>query len=283
MATAGPIKEQKNERKWMNNAMTKRCCWHVVLVLSIVLGGCASKSGSLKTGSSKVAAPNNAAQRDQSAKEMPLKTGWTTRVVTTEELLQVGRIDPALTPAACKEILARLNAKAPYRISDDIRNKRPLKAPNDFRAYKDWTPLPKTIPQLAEVPKAILIVKESFFMGWYERGRLVEDTYACIGRPGQDTEVGMYKVEEKDPDHVSRSYSNSFGEPAWMPWAMRIYDHVWIHAGDVTGSKCSHGCIILPVDPAQEVYVWSDRNTKVVIVDSLKTFPAELKDLIAKR
>ena len=66
--------------------------------------------------------------------------------------------------------------------------------------------------------------------------------------------MGVYKVEEKDPDHVSRSYSNSFGEPAWMPWAMRIYDHVWIHAGDVTGPKCSHGCIILPVDPAQEVY-----------------------------
>jgi len=91
----------------------------------------------------------------------------------------------------------------------------------------------------------------------------------------------VYKVEDKDPDHVSRSYSNSFGEPAWMPWAMRIYDHVWIHAGDVTGPKCSHGCIILPVDPAQEVYQWSDQDTKVIVVESLSNLPMDLKGLVS--
>ena len=145
--------------------MMIRGSWLVVLVLSIWLGGCASKHGSLKT----VSSQGKAVHTDQPAKEVAPQTGWTTRIVTTEELLQVGRIDPALTPMACKEILARLNAKAPYRISDDIRNKRPLKAPNDFRAYKDWTPLPKSIREFAGVPKAILIVKEYPFMGWYER------------------------------------------------------------------------------------------------------------------
>jgi len=87
----------------------------------------------------------------------------------------------------------------------------------------------------------------------------------------------VYKVEDKDPDHVSRSYSNSFGEPAWMPWAMRIYDHVWIHAGDVTGPKCSHGCIILPVDPAQEVYFWSNTGTRVIVLDSLAELQRHVK------
>ncbi len=257
----------------MSNGMMIRGSWLVVLVLSIWLGGCASKHGPLKT----VSSQGKAVHTDQSAKEVAPQTGWTTRIVKTDELLKVGRIDPALTPMACKEILARLNAKAPYRISDDISNKRPLKAPNDFRAYKDWSPLPKSIREFAGVPKAILIVKEYPFMGWYERGKLVKGTYACIGKPGEDTEVGVYKVEDKDPDHVSRSYSNSFGEPAWMPWAMRIYDHVWIHAGDVTGPKCSHGCIILPVDPAQEVYRWSNMGTRVLVLDSLAELQRHVK------
>jgi len=256
----------------MSNGMMIRGSWLVVLVLSIWLGGCASKHGSLKA----VASQGKAVRTDQSAKEVAPQIGWTTRVVTTDELLKVGRIDPALTPMACKEILARLNAKAPYRISDDIRNRRPLKAPNDFRAYKDWSPLPKSIREFAEVPKAILIVKEYPFMGWYERGKLVKDTYACIGKPGEDTEVGVYKVEDKDPDHVSRSYSNSFGEPAWMPWAMRIYDHVWIHAGDVTGPYCSHGCVILTLDHAKDAYFWSEMGTLVTVIESLSDLTQDM-------
>lgn len=248
--------------------MVIRGVWLVILALCVWLSGCAGRQESVKSVSSEVSSRSKAVQTDRPAAPAPPATGWTTRLVTMDELLQAGRMDPALTPPACKEILARLNVKAPYRISDDMHNKRPLMVPNDFRAYREWSPLPESVPEFAAVPKAILIIKEHPFMGWYERGRLVKDSYACIGKPGEDTQVGVYKVEEKDPDHVSRSYSNSFGEPAWMPWAMRIYDHVWIHAGDVTGPKCSHGCVILPVEPAQEVYWWADSGTLVTVVDS---------------
>jgi len=200
---------------------------------------------------------------------------WTTRVITDQQILEVSHKDPALTPVACREILARLNARARYHISDDIRKKHPLKVPNDFAAYKGWTPLPQQAPGLADFPKSILIVKELPYIGWYERGRLVGDSYACVGKPGEDTEVGVYRVLDKDPDHVSRSYSNSYGSPAWMPWAMRIYDHVWIHAGDVTGPYCSHGCIIVPLDPAQDVYRWGDLGITVVVIDSLNDIPIQ--------
>lgn len=202
--------------------------------------------------------------------------GWTTRVITDRELMQIYRHDPGLTPERCRRILAALNARAPYHISDDIRSQRPLKVPNDFAAHKEWTPLPSNAPPaMASLAKSILIVKDLPYIGWYERGLLKGDSYACVGRPGEVTEAGFYRVLDKDPDHVSRSYRNSYGEPAWMPWALRIYDHVWIHAGDVTGPYCSHGCIILPIESAQDVYHWADLGTVVVVVDALTDLAAQ--------
>lgn len=241
-------------------------CWLVAVVLLTLLTGCTGgrfSNHSVSNTQRKMIVANKAEVSSV------LDKGLTFRVVTSDELIQVNRQDPALTPPACREILARLNARAPYHISEDIRRKRPLKAPNDFRAYKDWSPLPKDISLLSKDSRAILIVKNVPFMGWYQRGRLIGDSYACIGREGEETEVGVYRVLDKDADHVSRSYNNSFGTPAMMPWALRIYDHVWVHAGDVTGPHCSHGCIILPLDPARDAYLWSDMGTLVVVIESL--------------
>ncbi|MDY0040393.1 MAG: L,D-transpeptidase [Desulforhabdus sp.] len=243
-----------------------------ILFICTLLIGCQTKHITSDLTGASVISKSTISEKDATG-EKPLDKRWTKRIVTQQELLQAGRKDPALTPIACKEILARLNARAPYHISDDIQSNKPIKAPNDFRAYKDWSPLPKFITDFADVPKLMLIVKEHPYIGWYDRGRLQGDTYACIGKPGEDTEVGVYRVAEKDADHVSRSYNNSYGKPAMMPWALRIYDTVWIHAGDVTGAYCSHGCVILPLDPAQEAYAWADLGTVVVVVEALADLP----------
>ncbi|MDY0039103.1 MAG: L,D-transpeptidase [Desulforhabdus sp.] len=196
-------------------------------------------------------------------------SGWTYRVVAEKELLDLNKEDPELSFSISKQILARLNVRAPYYIDEDIRNGRPLKVPNDFRAYKSWTPLPRVIPEVSSVPKFILIVKDIPFLGWYEEGRLAGDSHICIGKKGGWTRAGIYRVRDKDIDHVSRSYTNAYGQPAPMPWALRIYEHVWIHAGDITKGNCSHGCINLPLMPAQQLYGWADFETVVLVVESL--------------
>jgi hypothetical protein len=245
--------------------------WSLAIILLVFFIGCESKRQASR--SAQRAMSQHQVNLERTDREEVPDGGLKTRVVTTEELLSIHRKEPNLTPSACKEILARLNTKAPYHISDDIREGRPLKVPNDFRAYRDWTPLPKEISELARVPKAILIVMEQYpFMGWYERGMLVADTYACIGKAGEETEAGVYRVKDKDPDKVSLSYKNPYGQPAMMPWALKIYGNVWIHAGDVTDAYCSHGCIILPPDPAQDVYHWSDMGTLVLVVESVNDF-----------
>ena len=144
-----------------------------------------------------------------------------------------------------------------------------MKVPYDFRACMTWTPLPHGIAQIAGHSKFILVAKDIPFLGWYEEGKLVGDTYVCIGKKPEWTKAGLYRVREKVVDQVSSSYRNAYGEPALMPYAMRIYGRVWIHCGDVTGGYCSHGCINLPLDAAVQLFKWADQRTLALIVDSL--------------
>lgn len=199
--------------------------------------------------------------------------GWTTRVITNGELDRMDSRDWDLSPSLRKRILARLNVRDPDYIAEDIKRGKPLKVPDDFSSFKNWTPLQKYIADVADLPKFILVVRDIPFIGWYERGRLVGDTYICIGKQDYWTRDGLYTVREKDIDHVSRSYPNAYGEPAPMPWALRIYEHVWIHAGDITGGYCSHGCINLPIFPAMRLFDWATPGTLVLIVDSLGEVP----------
>jgi hypothetical protein len=199
----------------------------------------------------------------------PGPPGWTHRVVAEDELKRLNHADPELSYSTSKQILARLNVRAPYYIEEDIKHGRPLKVPNDFGYYKNWTPLPLDIPEFYELPKLILVVKDIPFLGWYEYGRLVGDSHACIGKSEGWTRAGIFNVKEKDIDHVSASYTNADGMPSPMPWALRIYGHIWIHAGDIEGGYCSRGCINLPMVPAQELYGWADLETVVVVVNTL--------------
>lgn len=201
---------------------------------------------------------------------------WKMRVITQKELEKISAKDMDLSPSVSLRILAKLNARDFDYIAQDIRDGNPIKVPNDFTAFKQWTPLYKYIPDTADLPRFILIVKNLPYIGWYERGRLVGDTYICVGKVEGATKEGLYNVQEKDVDHVSRSYPNAFGEPAPMPWALRIYGTVWIHAGDIVAGHCSHGCINLPIFPAAALFQWATPGTPVLIVDSLQAVPSVL-------
>jgi hypothetical protein len=201
------------------------------------------------------------------------------RVVTENEILKLEEKDPKLTLYACQNILARINKKDRLYIAEDINQKRPLKVPVDFAAYKDWSPLPKALPGGAELPNLILVVKDIPFTGWYEKGRMRGDALTCVGKQWGWTESGIYKVLDKGEDKYSNLYKNAYGEPAWMPYALRIYGAVWIHAGDVIGPYCSHGCINLSPEPAVKLYNWASIGTTVVVADSVSGLNRELSKL----
>ncbi len=201
---------------------------------------------------------------------------WTQRVINEKELEGIAQRDMDLSPSASRRLLAKLNARDFDYIAQDIQDGKPIKVPNDFTALKSWTPLDKYISDVADLPRFILIVKDVPYIGWYEKGKLVGDTYICVGKVNHTTAEGLYTVKEKDLHHVSRSYPNAYGEPAPMPWALRIYGTVWIHAGDIKNGHCSHGCINLPIFPAMKLFEWATPGTPVLIVDSLGAIPSVL-------
>ena len=198
------------------------------------------------------------------------ESGWTERKITQTELNRISGKNAELDHRTLLNILARLNARDRDYIEEDIKKGRKLKVPKDFRYYRNWTPLPRRINEVSHLKKFVLVVKSKPFIGWYEKGHLLEDSYICIGKKGEWTKAGLYKILKKDENHVSASYRNAYGQPALMPWALRIYGHVWIHAGDIEGPNCSHGCINLPISPATRLFDWADTGTTVLVVESLK-------------
>lgn len=198
------------------------------------------------------------------------------RVVTVKELRNLEQKDPDLDFHSCLKILSRLNKKDREYILRDIKLRRRLIAPRDFSLYKHWSPLPKYIPSAGRFRKFILIVKNISFLGWYQYGRRVDDTYVCTGKMAAWTKTGFYKVNEKDPNHMS-TYPDAYGEPAFMPNALHIYARVWIHTGDVIGPNCSHGCINVPISPAENLYKWTNVGAGVLITDSLKHIARDMK------
>jgi lipoprotein-anchoring transpeptidase ErfK/SrfK len=198
------------------------------------------------------------------------------RVITEKELRRIEQKDPDMGFYRSLEILCRLNKKDKEYIRKDMKQKRLLIVPKNFYSYRDWSPLPGTVTRARKFSKFILVVKNIPFLGWYQNGKLVGDTYVCIGKMNDWTKNGLYRVTEKDPRHMS-TYPNAYGEPSLMPNALHIYDRVWIHTGDVIGPNCSHGCINVPIAHADKLYNWAEVGTAVLITESLKDLGRDIK------
>jgi hypothetical protein len=249
--------------------------WRIACVLFLCcnLGACATRHVDLAQLDYAIpeqppAKPHSAVQKAPQPKGPP-SLAIKQRVITEDEIDRLTQKDPKLTLYVCQDILARINKKDRLYISEDIKQKRPLMVPVDFAAYLNWSPLPKTLPGGGGIPKLILVAKDIPFTGWYEHGKMKGDSLTCVGKQWGWTESGVYKVLDKAEDKYSNLYKNAYGEPAWMPYALRIYGAVWVHAGDVVGPYCSHGCINLSPQQAQKLYNWANIDDQVVIVDAL--------------
>jgi len=258
----------------------------IALIVLLVISGCAKATVNIEQFEpvndaaelAPVAEPTPKAPSSPKAPVKPAAKDLSTvrRAITEKEVRKLQEKDPDLEFYRCMEILCRLNKKDKEYIREDMKLKRPLTVPKKFSSYKGWSPLPGNIAGAGKFPKLILVVKNIPFLGWYQNGRLVDDTYVCIGKMNTWTKRGLYRVKEKDLNHMS-TYPNVYGFPAFMPDALHIYDRVWIHTGDVTGPNCSHGCINLPIAPAERLYNWTDVGTAVLITESLKDLGRDFK------
>ena len=92
-------------------------------------------------------------------------------------------------------------------------------------------------------------------------GQPVLVTKVCSGRKEKPTPPGKYVVTQKYTDWHSSLYHN-----ASMPFFLRLScSPVGLHAGYISDSPASHGCVRLPAEIARKLYEIVPRGTLVTI------------------
>ncbi len=125
---------------------------------------------------------------------------------------------------------------------------------------------------------------------FYKGGVLVGVSQLSTGREGLNTQLGHYKIIQKDKDHVSSlfgDYVDSAGNVVVpnvdvtkdpkppgahfrgtpMPYFMRIVSGTGMHAGYLPGYPASHGCIRMPEFMAEDFFRSVSVGTPVTITN----------------
>ena len=125
---------------------------------------------------------------------------------------------------------------------------------------------------------------------FYKGGVLVGVSQLSTGREGLNTQLGNFKIIQKDKDHVSSlfgDYVDSAGNVVKpnvdvtkdpkppgthfrgtpMPYFMRIVSGTGMHAGYLPGYPASHGCIRMPEFMAENFFRSVSVGTPVTITN----------------
>ena len=123
---------------------------------------------------------------------------------------------------------------------------------------------------------------------FYKGGVLAGATPVSTGRPGFDTPMGTFRVQQKAVNYRSSQYGDyvdAHGNIVWkdvdtkvdsaplgahfvgarMPYFLRISEGIGLHQGYLPGRPASHGCIRLPASMAQIYFRAAAVGTPVTI------------------
>ena len=78
-------------------------------------------------------------------------------------------------------------------------------------------------------------------------GKWRADQGRSLHREGEGREPCLQEL----PECLGRTCAHAVG--------IEGLETVWIHAGDIVGGYCSHGCINLPIFPAMKLFEWASR------------------------
>jgi subtilisin family serine protease len=124
----------------------------------------------------------------------------------------------------------------------------------------------------------------------FDAGGLVAQSSVCTGRKSRKTPAGSYTVLEKIPEHVSSRYGdfvNAQGQVVLsnidlqntippegavfkgtaMPYFLRIFGGIGMHAGPLPGYPDSHGCIRFPPSIAARMFAAVPLGTPVQVLE----------------
>ncbi|MGB5832965.1 MAG: L,D-transpeptidase [Thiohalocapsa sp.] len=113
-------------------------------------------------------------------------------------------------------------------------------------------PDPASLPRAEQRQLDILLGSQRF--NYYEDEQLVWSGLISAGAPEHPTPMGGFRVEAKNKNKRSGSYTNYFDLATPMPYALQFKGPYWIHEGYVPNEPASHGCVRLRYEDAKFVY-----------------------------
>lgn len=199
----------------------------------------------------------------------------------------------ALLPTACQ-----MTAEDYYRLGDELdeaaKNKKVGYTFEDFisspgyRSSRDYWRGPaieRTDPANSHVE--ILLKEQRGRL--YINGEIAMDFPVCTGRVGgSETPCGTFRITEKKEEHRSSLYgcfvdaddnlvqagvtssekppAGAFFKGSKMDYWMRFNGAIGIHVGNIVErDSLSHGCVRLPVEPAEILFSKLDVGSKVIV------------------
>ncbi|EIC21331.1 hypothetical protein Thi970DRAFT_01535 [Thiorhodovibrio frisius] len=113
-------------------------------------------------------------------------------------------------------------------------------------------------PEAASLPPAkhrqIKIHLKDQQFEYFEDSDLVWSGPISSGTRQHPTPRGQFRVQSKDIDKRSGSYTNYFNRPTPMPYSLQFYGPYFIHEGYLPDKPASHGCVRLRYEDAKFIF-----------------------------
>jgi lipoprotein-anchoring transpeptidase ErfK/SrfK len=135
-----------------------------------------------------------------------------------------------------------------------IRKGDTLIIPVEMAPEIEFSPFPKEIPALANVPKLMFISQRVQAVAAYENGELVRWMPTNTGKKATQTPTGLKHTNWRSKKR------NSTVDNSWvLEWYFNLTnDGVSLHKYDLPGYPASHSCIRLLEHDAKWIYNWAD-------------------------
>ena len=119
-----------------------------------------------------------------------------------------------------------------------------------------FSPFPRELEQVKDIPKFVLVSRKVQAFGAYESGKLVFWGPTSTGKKSTRTPAGLFHTNWKSKSRISSV------NPNWiLPWAFNLdlKEGIAFHQYDLPGYPASHGCVRLLESDAKWVFDWADQ------------------------
>ncbi|KQR87679.1 L,D-transpeptidase family protein [Sphingomonas sp. Leaf343] len=141
--------------------------------------------------------------------------------------------------------------EAPYVVKRVLDVASPMK-------FGEWHWDEKGAPATGEI--VITVDLEAQVLSVFRDGYEIGTAVALYGADVKPTPLGVFKVSQRDADHVSNLYD------APMPYMLRLTnDGVSIHGSNVQAGFMTHGCVGVPTAFAKKLFAVTKLGTKVIV------------------